>query len=195
MSTAVQLAASRVSFRNVHDTLNGAWHRTASIVFLVIVLAHWVEHLLQAVQIFMLGWPRPAARGGLGLIFPWLVTSEWLHYAYAVVMLIGFLLLRGAYKGRARAWWDTALVIQVWHHFEHALLLGQAIAGVNLFGSGAPVSILQLVVPRVELHLFYNAVVFIPMVIAMAYHASPPTGTAPTCGCHRLGFWYRPQYQ
>ncbi|MGZ4731999.1 MAG: hypothetical protein ACXVZH_07635 [Terriglobales bacterium] len=32
---------------------------------------------------------------------------------------------------------------------------------------------MQLVFPRVELHLFYNAVVFIPMVIAMYYHMFP----------------------
>ena len=36
-----------------------------------------------------------------------------------------------------------------------------------LFGAKVPTSILQLVFPRVELHLFYNVVVFIPMVIAM----------------------------
>ena len=36
-----------------------------------------------------------------------------------------------------------------------------------------PCSILQLVFPRVELHLFYNSIVFIPMVIAMYYHMFP----------------------
>ena len=35
-----------------------------------------------------------------------------------------------------------------------------------------PVSFLQLAFPksRVEIHLFYNAVVFIPMMIGMYYH-------------------------
>jgi hypothetical protein len=37
-----------------------------------------------------------------------------------------------------------------------------------------PTSILQLWLPRVELHLFYNSVVFIPMVIGMYYHLFPP---------------------
>jgi hypothetical protein len=32
---------------------------------------------------------------------------------------------------------------------------------------------LQLFFPRVELHLFYNSIVFIPMVIAMYYHMFP----------------------
>ena len=37
-----------------------------------------------------------------------------------------------------------------------------------------PTSIAQLWVPRVELHLIYNTIVFIPMVIAMYYHMFPP---------------------
>jgi len=31
-------------------------------------------------------------------------------------------------------------------------------------------------VPRVELHLFYNTIVFIPMVVAMYFHMFPPAG-------------------
>jgi hypothetical protein len=172
------------------DALNGPWHRTALQVFLVIVLAHWAEHVLQAVQIFVLGWPRAEARGALGLVFPWLVSSEALHYGYAIVMLVGLILLRPGFQGRARKWWDLALGIQVWHHFEHFLLLGQVVVGVNLFGSPVPTSIAQLFLPRVELHLLYNAIVFVPMVIAMYYHANPPAGDrrghqAPTCSCAR----------
>ena len=44
--------------------------------FMVIVLAHWAEHLAQAFQIYGLGWPVPEARGVLGVFFPWLITSE-----------------------------------------------------------------------------------------------------------------------
>lgn len=66
-----------------------------------------------------------------------------------------------------------AFWIQFWHHIEHLLLQAQAILHVNFFGQPVPTSILQLVVPRVELHLFYNAVVFIPMVVAMYYHLLP----------------------
>jgi hypothetical protein len=87
------------------------------------VLAHWAEHLLQALQIYALGWPVPEARGLLGHFFPWLVTSEALHYAYAFVMLAGFWLLRPGFTGtRDRQWWTIALAIQFFHHFEHFLL-------------------------------------------------------------------------
>src|SRR5262249_6436333 len=51
--------------------------------------------------------------------------------------------------------------------------------------SPVPTSIIQLWIPRVELHLFYNSVVFIPMVIGMYYHMFPPEGEAPShkCAC------------
>jgi len=153
--------------------LNGRLHRAALGIFLLIVLAHWAEHVAQAVQIWGLSWPRPKARGVLGVPFPWLVTKEWLHYGYALVMLIGIIALRKGFVGRARSWWTAALVIQIWHHFEHLLLFLQALTHRNLFGKPVPTSILQLFFPRVELHLFYNAVVFLPMVVAMFLHLRP----------------------
>jgi hypothetical protein len=49
-----------------------------------------------------------------------------------------------------------------------------------------PVSFLQTVLPkfRVEIHLFYNAVVFLPMVIGMYYHMFPPKAEeSAACSC------------
>jgi hypothetical protein len=44
-------------------------------------------------------------------------------------------------------------------------------------------------VPRVELHLFYNTIVFIPMMVAMYFHMFPPPALARqqqcTCAWHR----------
>lgn len=168
-------------------TLNGAWHKPALIVFAVITLAHWAEHLLQAAQVWLLDRPRPEARGALGSWFPWLVSSEWLHYLYAVIMLVGLAVLLPGFVGRAKAWWTAALVIQLWHHVEHALLLYQAQANNNLFGEPVPTSLVQLVIPRVELHLFYNAIVTIPMVVAMYLHARPASdASSARCTCSRL---------
>ncbi|AVT32361.1 hypothetical protein C6361_26140 [Plantactinospora sp. BC1] len=165
--------------------LNRNHHRTALNLYLFIVVAHWAEHLVQAYQIWVLGMPRPEARGVLGWYYPWLVSSEWLHYGYALVMLVGLFLLRPGFVGRARTWWTVALVIQFWHHIEHLLLLVQVQAGVNFFGAAQPTSIAQLVLARVELHLFYNSVVFIPMAIAMYLHLRPNRAELAeyTCNC------------
>ncbi|MDY7090321.1 MAG: hypothetical protein SYR96_35170 [Actinomycetota bacterium] len=164
-------------------TLNGRRHRLALGLFLVVVLAHWAEHLAQAWQIWVLHWPLPESRGVLGVPFPWLVKSEWMHYGYALVMLIGLFLLRPGFAGRARAWWTVALVIQFWHHIEHLLLLVQAQTHHNFWGAGAPTSILQLIYPRVELHLFYNSVVFLPMIVAMYFHLRPNPREAAAANC------------
>jgi len=161
----------------------GSHHRFAMNLFMLVVIAHWAEHIAQAVQIWGLGWSRPESRGVLGLAFPWLVTSEWLHYGYALVMLVGLWMLRGAFVGRAARWWTVALVIQFWHHIEHLLLLLQAQTGAFLFGQSVPTSVVQLVWPRVELHLFYNTIVFIPMVVAVAYHLRPSRAEAEAMSC------------
>jgi hypothetical protein len=147
------------------------------------VLAHWAEHLAQALQIYVLGWPIAESRGVLGMPFPWLIASEALHYIYALVMLVAFWVLRKGFVGRSYTWWMIAFWIQFWHHIEHGVLQGQAILGNNLFGSPVPLSFAQLVLPRVELHLLYNTAVTIPMGIAMFYHMFPLPGEEPHMGC------------
>ena len=177
----IQVASS--SGQSLYDKLNSQWHERALQVFMLIVLAHWGEHLAQAWQIYAMGWPRPKANGVVGLFYPWLIKSEVLHYSYALVMLIGIWVLRKGFTGLARKWWTVALVIQFWHHIEHLLLIGQATFHHNLWGKPVPCSVLQLVFPRVELHLFYNSIVFIPMVIGMYYHMFPPPGETETATC------------
>ena len=170
---------------SLYDKLNSTWHERALQVFMAIVLAHWAEHLFQAYQIYVMGWPRARANGLLGLWYPWLIKSEVLHYAYALVMLIGIWVLRKGFTGTGRKWWTVALVIQFWHHIEHLLLIIQATTHHNFWGKPVPVSVLQLIVPRVELHLFYNTIVFIPMVIGMYYHMFPRRGeeVLSVCSC------------
>lgn len=169
------------------ERLNGPLHEKALWVYMAIVLGHWIEHLYQAYQIYVLHWPLEEALGALGLVSPWLVESEALHFGYAVFMLAGLIILRPAFLGRSRIWWNISLGIQTWHFFEHALLQGQAILGQNLFNSPVPSSLAQVWIPRVELHLIYNGLVFLPMVIAMFYHKYPPRGDqiahSPACTC------------
>jgi hypothetical protein len=159
---------------DVHALLNTDWHRRALVVFTALVLAHWVESLAQAVQVYLLGWPAAHAGGVLGLVLPWLIHSEWLHYGFSLAMLIGFVLLRPGFEGSAYNWWTIALGIQAWHHYEHLLLLVQAHTGSYMLGLDAPTSVLQLVVPPLELELAYNAAVFVPMVVAMAVRRRRP---------------------
>ena len=102
MSAAAHPARIGSADYSFYDKLNTVWHKRALNAFTFIVLAHWAEHLTQAYQIYVLGWPRPRAGGVLGLFFPWLVSSEVLHYGYAIVMLIGIWTLRKGFTGTSR---------------------------------------------------------------------------------------------
>ncbi len=88
----------------------------------------------------------------------------------------GLLLLRPGFQGQSRKWWTGALVAQSWHFFEHFLLQVQWLTGIYLFGASKQISILQLWIPRVELHFMYNLIVFVPMVIALIIHFQQSKG-------------------
>jgi hypothetical protein len=165
MSTAV--AAAGTADRRPLFPPGTRRYQCALWAFVLIVVAHWGEHLAQAYELWGLHWTMKESRGILGLPFPWLISSEWLHYDFAVVMLVGLIVLRHGFTGNARRFWDLALKIQIWHHFEHLLLLIQAQTGYYFFGASVPTSIIQVIAPRVELHLFYNTIVTVPMVVAM----------------------------
>ena len=173
MTSSAAITAKQGGQQSFVQKLNTEWHERANYAFVAVVLAHWAEHLAQTFQIYVLGWKPPDARGVLGLWYPWLVKSETLHYGYAIVMLVALWMLRTGFKGRAHTWWMVAFWIQFWHHIEHLVLQIQPIIGHNLFGKPVPFSFIQLIVPRVELHLIYNTVVFVPMMVAMYHHLFP----------------------
>lgn len=165
------------------DRINSSSHETALWIYMAIVLAHWMEHIVQAFQVWVLDMPRPESLGILGMAFPWLVKSETMHFTYAVLMLVGLVLLRPGFLGSARTWWTVSLAVQGWHLVEHSVLQAQAIVGQNLFSSPVPSSLLQVWVPRVELHLIYNGAVFLPMVVAMWLHTRPNQAAAGELQC------------
>lgn len=82
-------------------------------------------------------------------------------------MLIGvWLIYLSKYTNK---WWLITLVLAFFHHFEHAQLLAQAIAGVNFFNAPKPVTLVQWYIhaQRIELHFFYNLMVLIPMLVGL----------------------------
>jgi hypothetical protein len=174
-------------FAGFSELLNTQWHRVALQSFMAIVLFHWLEHIIQAYQFFVLHWSRPMSMGLLGMYYPWLMKSEVLHYGFALVMLIGLWVLRKGFTGTAYTWWMVSFWIQFWHHIEHFILFYQAQTQRYWFGGTVPTSIGQIWIPRIELHLIYNMLVFIPMVVAMYYHAYPPVRDTvkAVCSCAR----------
>ena len=97
MSTTHAPSCAIVPSPSLRDRLNTDWHARGLQIFTLIVLAHWAEHVLQAIQIYAWHWPAPQARGVLGYFFPWLISSETLHYGYALIMLVGIWLFWPAF--------------------------------------------------------------------------------------------------
>ncbi|HJP86651.1 MAG TPA: hypothetical protein VJ852_11705 [Gemmatimonadaceae bacterium] len=174
---------------SLSERLNTRWHKAALQLFMAIVLFHWAEHLIQAYQLWGLHWTRAQSMGLLGMYYPWLMKTETLHYGFALVMLIGLWVLRKGFTGTSYKWWMVSFWIQFWHHFEHFILFYQANTHSYWFGGKVPTSVGQIWIPRIELHLIYNTLVFIPMVVAMYYHVYPPARDAVkmmcTCARHR----------
>jgi hypothetical protein len=156
----------------VLGTLNGSRHGTALVVYMVVVAAHFSEHLLQLMQVYAWGWARPDAGGLLGVVYPALNTSEVLHTAYNSLQLSGLLLLLPGFRvaPAARTAWLVALTAQSWHWLEHAFLQVQYVTGVYFYGALKQMSVLERYFPRMELHFVYNLAVFVPTVIALALY-------------------------
>src|SRR4051794_37880587 len=120
-------AAIPVSHPSLRERVNTRWHERSLQVFMLVALGHWSEHPSQAYQIWGLGWPPDHARGVPSLWYPWLIKSEVIHYTYAVVTLFVIWLRRPRFTALPLVWRLVALVIQLWHHTEHALLQGQVL--------------------------------------------------------------------
>jgi len=106
--------------------LNTRWHKGALYFFGLVVAWHWLEHIVQMWQIWGEHKPKPKSLGLVGEWYPWLIKTEWLHYGFALFMLIGLAVLLPGFSGRARTFWLVALGIQVWHFIEHQILAYQA---------------------------------------------------------------------
>ena len=154
------------------ELLNGRWHRRALLLYLLVVGGHFAEHVVQAVQVYLLGWHPRAAGGVLGLWLPRLAQNEILHVAYNSLQLTGLILLWPGFRRyrAARRWWNVALIAQSWHMVEHTLLISQVVRGSYLFGADRPTSLLETLVPRVELHLTYNLLALIPTAVAVVLY-------------------------
>lgn len=162
-----QTKAGRLPFRRI---VKKTWHTQALGLYMLLVGGHAAEHVVQVAQAFVLEWARAESGGILGLWFPDLMRSEVLHFSYNMLQLIGLLLLYDGFSGRARRWWQVAIVLQGWHFFEHFLLQAQWLTKVYLFGAAKQTSIGELLVPRIELHFIYVTLVLIPTVAALIEH-------------------------
>lgn len=138
-------------------------------IFGAIMVAHWLEHLFQAYQVYVLHMSRACSLGLLGMKYPWLIRTESLHLAFAWLTFMMFYFAGVGYFSSKFAikMWIAGWAAAFFHLVEHSLLFAQAVSHHYLFGATQPTSLLQLLVPRIELHLFYNSVITILMLLSL----------------------------
>ena len=130
---------------------------------------HVFEHIVQLVQVFVLGIPDKDALGLLGYVFRIQGTEEWLHlafntaYAISLIVIAWFFFLSPAARAIVPAWALAAflvfgVVLELWHVNEHIVIISNVIAN-----NGCPCpGILdeRLNVSDTVLHFFYNATAY-----------------------------------
>jgi hypothetical protein len=126
-------------------------------------LSHFGEHIVQMVQIHVLGLQGAAARGVFGVF-----DIEWVHFIWNSGVLLAVLLLLPRYpKNR---WFQLTAVISAWHALEHTYILSAylttglsgtpgLLASGGLIGGGLPLE-------RPDLHFLYNLVETAPLIVA-----------------------------
>jgi hypothetical protein len=144
-------------------SLHSRYFNLSFAIFKLLLVAHFVEHISQMVELYAFHWERTKCLGLIGNIYPWLVTSESYHYIFALITMLGIFLFRRSRIGGK--WWEIALWLAFYHHIEHIILLSQAISGQNFCTFRC--SLGSFLMPRIELHFFYNLIILIPMGIAI----------------------------
>jgi hypothetical protein len=139
---------------------------------------HVVEHVIQLIQVFVLGIPDDLALGLLGYVFAFQGTEEWLHLVFNVTYMTALLLLvaplRGVVPDAVPRWAFAAFLFGVglesWHNVEHAVIISNVIrnAGCPCPGIGDA----ALGITDTVLHFFYNLAAYVATIPAFAFYIS-----------------------
>ncbi len=148
---------------------------------------HVVEHIIQLIQVFLLGIPDDEALGLLGYVFQFQGTEEWLHLAFNATYLLALYLLLLPLRRRVPypvpVWAFTTFVagavgLESWHMIEHGVIITNVIAhnGCPCPGIGDA----ALGISDTILHFYYNAITYLALLVPFWYvrQARPVVGRA-----------------
>ena len=156
---------------------------------------HVIEHIIQLVQVYVLGIPDDKALGILGYILQLQGTEEWLHLVFNVTYLSALLLLvvplRGVVPDAVPRWAYAAFLFGVslegWHNIEHAVIISNV-----LRNGGCPcpgIGDVALGITDKVLHFSYNALAYTATLPAFVYYISRTrsgTGPEPRLAMHQI---------
>jgi len=138
--------------------------------------AHIVEHIIQLIQVYVLGVPEDDALGLLGYVFEFQGTEEWLHLVFNLTFLLTLYALVPIIKGNTPSPVPTsaflvflaaAVGLETWHVVEHGVIISNVLAN-----NGCPCpGIVDAATGLTDtiLHFFYNAVAYIGVAVPYWY--------------------------
>ena len=148
--------------------------------FLVIVVVvqggHVIEHVVQALQVFVFAVPEDDALGLLGYVLQFNGTEEWLHLGFNSLYLLSlYALILPLWRitPAVLPTWAFAVFVaasvwvETWHMVEHGVIISNVIAN-----GGCPcpgIGDAALGVSDTLLHLFYNGVAYAGVALALVY--------------------------
>jgi hypothetical protein len=128
---------------------------------------HVVEHIVQLVQVTLLGVPEQDALGLLGYVLQFNGTEEWLHLGYNTFYLLALYALiiplwritPAVLPQSAFIFFITASVwLETWHMVEHGVIISHVIANGGCPCPGIGDAALGL--SDTILHFIYNAIAY-----------------------------------
>jgi hypothetical protein len=123
---------------------------------------HDLEHIVQSIQVFFVGVPRPTAGGLLGSVFDFPIV----HFTYNILFFVALTWavawaygLGGFRKFDAAGMWTLIIAagFQAYHAVEHILQVTQEVAT----GTQRPPGAIGLIGDNVVAHLLFNTFVFV----------------------------------
>jgi hypothetical protein len=138
---------------------------------------HVVEHIIQLIQVFVLGVPESRALGLLGYVFAIQGTEEWLHIVFNLAYFISLVVVGwGLWQSPAAGsivplWAMTAFIfgatLEGWHVLEHVVIISNVIAN-----NGCPcpgILDARLGLSDTVLHFGYNSLAYSATIPPFAY--------------------------
>lgn len=126
---------------------------------------HFIEHIAQILQIYVLGVPRADAHGIFGNL-----DAEYVHFFFDTFLTVGVIILLFRFRKNKALW--VSLVIGLWHTAEHWYITYYYVFDNAFYKAHAKNGLLaqggllwpNSPLPRAELHFLYNLIFTIPLI-------------------------------
>ncbi len=141
-----------------------AWFAFYEILFVAQGL-HFIEHIAQVLQVYVLGIPRADAHGIFGNL-----DAEFVHFSFDTFLEVSVIILLFKFRKNIALW--VTGVVGLWHTAEHWYITYYYVFNRPYYSAHAKNGLLaqggllwpNSPLPRIELHFLYNLLFTVPLI-------------------------------